>query len=121
MPQFWNSVDICVVPSLIEPFGLVALEALACGVPVIASAVGGLKEIVVEGECGLFVAPGDVAALASALREAIGNESLRQRLTAGARFRAQSFSLQCRSNELLQALTERPRAAAIDLAVGSPV
>ena len=63
MPQFWNSVDICVVPSLIEPFGLVALEALACGVPVIASAVGGLKEIVVEGECGLLVAPGNVAAL----------------------------------------------------------
>ena len=55
MPQFWNSVDICVVPSLIEPFGLVALEALACGVPVIASAVGGLKEIVVEGKCGLLV------------------------------------------------------------------
>ena len=58
MPQFWNSVDICVVPSLIEPFGLVALEALACGVPVIASAVGGLKEIVVEGECGSLVRRG---------------------------------------------------------------
>ena len=121
MPQFWNSVDICVVPSLIEPFGLVALEALACGVPVIASAVGGLKEIVVEGECGLLVAPGNVAALGSALREAIGNESLRQRLTAGARFRAQAFSLRRRSSEFLRALTERPPAAAIDVAVGSAV
>lgn len=121
MPQFWNSVDICVVPSLIEPFGLVALEALACGVPVIASAVGGLKEIVVEGECGLLVAPGDVAGLGRALREAIGNKSLRQRLTAGARFRAQAFSLQRRSHELLRVLTERPHAAAIDFAIGSPV
>ena len=120
MPHFWNSVDICVVPSLIEPFGLVALEALACGVPVIASAVGGLKEIIVEGECGLLVAPGNVAALSGALREAIGNESLRRRLTAGARFRAQQFSLQRRSHELLRVLTERPHAAAIDVAVGSP-
>ncbi len=121
MPQFWNSVDICVVPSLIEPFGLVALEALACGVPVIASAVGGLKEIVVEDECGLLVAPGNVAALSGALREVIGNKSLRQRLTAGARFRAQQFSLQRRSSELLRALTEKPQAAAIDVAIGSPV
>ena len=121
MPQFWNSVDICVVPSLIEPFGLVALEALACGVPVIASAAGGLKEIVVEGECGLLAAPGNVAALSSALRDVLGNKSLRQRLTAGARFRAQQFSSQRRSNELMGALTERPRAAAIDVAVGSPV
>lgn len=121
MPQFWNSVDICVVPSLIEPFGLVALEALACSVPVIASAVGGLKEIVVEGECGVLVAPGNVAALSGALREAIGNKSLRQCLTAGARFRAQAFSLQRRSHELLQALTERPRAAAKDVAVGCAV
>ena len=120
MPQFWNSVDICVVPSLIEPFGLVALEALACGVPVIASAVGGLIEIVLEGECGLLVAPGSVAALAGALREVIGNKSLRQRWTAGARSRAQAFSLQRRSHELLRALTERPHAAAIDVAVGSP-
>ena len=105
MPQFWNSVDVCVVPSLIEPFGLVALEALACGVPVIATAVGGLKEIVVEAECGLLVAPGDVAGLSSALCEVIGNKSLRQRLAAGARSRAQDFSLQRRSRGLLRVLT----------------
>lgn len=121
MPQFWNSLDICVVPSLIEPFGLVALEALACGVPVIASAVGGLKEIVLEGECGLLVAPGNVDALSGALREVIGNKRLRDRLAAGARFRAQAFSLQRRSRELLQVLTERPHAAALDVAIGSPV
>ena len=65
MPQFWNSVDIAVVPSLSESFGLVALEALACGVPVIATAVGGLKEVVVDGECGLLVPPGDGLGLAA--------------------------------------------------------
>jgi glycosyltransferase involved in cell wall biosynthesis len=88
---------------------------------VIASAVGGLKEIVLEGKCGLLVAPGDVAALSSALLEVIGNSSLRQRLTAGARFRAQEFSLQRRSHELLRALTESPHASAVDVAIGSPV
>lgn len=104
MPQFWNSVDIAVVPSLSESFGLVALEALACGVPVIATAVGGLKEIVVDGECGLLVPRGDAACLGRALRELIGNSTLRERLAAGARLRAQAFSLERRSRELLALL-----------------
>ncbi len=104
MPQFWNSVDIAVVPSLSESFGLVALEALACGVPVIATAVGGLKEVVVDGECGLLVPPGDAASLSSALRALISNTSLRERLAAGARLRAQEFSLERRSRELLALL-----------------
>jgi len=112
MPQFWNSVDIAIVPSLSETFGLVALEALACGVPVIAAAAGGLKEIVVDGVCGLLVAPGDAAALSRALRELISNESLRLRLAAGARLKAQEFSLQRRSRELLGLLLERTDKAA---------
>ena len=111
MPQFWNSVDIAVVPSLNEAFGLVALEALACGVPVIATAAGGLKEIVVDGECGLLVPPGDAAALTRALRLLLTDESLRLRLAAGARLRAREFSLQRRSRELL-GLMERARKAA---------
>jgi glycosyltransferase involved in cell wall biosynthesis len=107
MPEFWNSVDIAVVPSLSEAFGLVALEALACGVPVIASAVGGLKEIVLDGECGLLVPPGDTLALARALRLLLTDESLRRRLSAAARSRAQEFSLLRRSRELLGLLLER--------------
>ncbi len=112
MPQFWNSVDIAIVPSLSETFGLVALEALACGVPVIAAAAGGLKEIVADGVCGLLVAPGDSAALSRALHELISNESLRLRLAAGARLRAQEFSMQRRSRELLGLLLERTYKAA---------
>lgn len=107
MPGFWSSVDVAVVPSLYEPFGLVALEALACGVPVIASAVGGLEEIVVDGQCGLLVPPGDAGALAQALRLLLTNEALRRRLAAGARLRAQQFSLQRRSRELLTLILER--------------
>jgi glycosyltransferase involved in cell wall biosynthesis len=112
MPAFWGAVDVAVVPSLYEPFGLVALEALACGVPVIASAVGGLREIVADGECGLLVPPGDVGALARALRLLLTNEPLRRRLAAGARLRAQQFSLQRRSRELLTLILERTVKAA---------
>jgi glycosyltransferase involved in cell wall biosynthesis len=105
MPDFWNSVDIAVVPSLYEPFGLVALEALACGVPVVATAVGGLPEIVVDGENGILVPPGDPAALAKALLALLTDERLR--LAEGARRRAEDFSLDRRSRDLLKLLAER--------------
>jgi glycosyltransferase involved in cell wall biosynthesis len=106
MPGFWSSLDVALVPSLSEAFGLVALEALACGTPVIATAAGGLKEIIIDGECGLLVPPGDAAALASALRTLLTDESLRVRLRAGARLRAQNFSLQRRSREFLGLLLD---------------
>lgn len=112
MPEFWSAVDVAVVPSLYEPFGLVALEALACGVPVIATAVGGLKDIVLDGECGLLVPPGDAGELGRALRLLLTNEPLRQRLAAGARLRAEQFSLERRSRELLALVLERSIKAA---------
>jgi glycosyltransferase involved in cell wall biosynthesis len=107
MPDFWNSAGIAVVPSLYEPFGLVALEALACGVPVVAAAVGGLREIVVDGESGILVPPGDPAALAKALLALLTDERRRLRLAEGARRRAESFSLNRRSRDLLKLLAER--------------
>jgi glycosyltransferase involved in cell wall biosynthesis len=100
MPGFWNSLNVAVVPSLYEPFGLVALEALACGIPVVATAVGGLKEIVEDGESGLLVPPGDASALAQALLTLLTNEPLRLRLGEGARKRALQFSAERRSREL---------------------
>jgi glycosyltransferase involved in cell wall biosynthesis len=112
MPEFWNSVDVAVVPSLYEPFGLVALEALACGVPVVATTAGGLKEIVVDGESGLLVPPGDASALSRALLTLLTDELLRRRLAEGARRRAHAFSLERRSRELLQLLLERTEKAA---------
>jgi glycosyltransferase involved in cell wall biosynthesis len=112
MPEFWNSVDIAVNPSLTESFGLVALEAMACGVPVIATTAGGLKEIVVDGETGLLVRPGDSRSLAEALLALLTNEPLRLRLAEGAWRRAQIFSLERRSRELLQLVFERKEKAA---------
>jgi glycosyltransferase involved in cell wall biosynthesis len=107
MREFWCSLDIAVVPSLYEPFGLVALEAMACGVPVVASAVGGLKEIVEEGVSGLLVPPGDSLALSKALVSLLSNDHLRLRLAEGALRRAGSFSQARRSAELVSLLGTR--------------
>jgi glycosyltransferase involved in cell wall biosynthesis len=111
MPHFWNSVDIAVVPSLYEPFGLVAVEALACGVPVVASAVGGLQEIVEDGKSGILVPPGDAGAIARALRELLNDQELRSHLSQGARRRAEEFSLERRSRNFLTLLSQRAEAA----------
>jgi glycosyltransferase involved in cell wall biosynthesis len=71
MPDFWRSVDVAVVPSntLVESFGMVALEAMACGKPVVASENGALPSIVVNGVTGRVFPAGDVAALASVIGE----------------------------------------------------
>ena len=82
-----------VAPSLWpEPFGLVALESAAVGKPVIASDIGGLRDIVVKDETGLLVPPGDQPALVSAMRKLIGDEGLRARLGEAAATRAAVFS-----------------------------
>jgi glycosyltransferase involved in cell wall biosynthesis len=66
------------------------LEAMAAGLPVVATAVGGVPEIVVEGETGLLVAPGDPAALAGALSRLVEDPALRRRLGAAGRERVRA-------------------------------
>jgi glycosyltransferase involved in cell wall biosynthesis len=67
VPAFLRGIDVFVLPSLSEGLGVAALEAMAAARPVIASAVGGLTDTVIEGETGLLVPPGDSASLARAL------------------------------------------------------
>jgi glycosyltransferase involved in cell wall biosynthesis len=107
MPTFWNELDIAVVPSWEEPFGLVALEALACGVPVVASNTGGLKEIVTDGESGVLVPPKEAEALARTLVTLLTNETLRSRLAAGSVRRAGEYSAERRTDELVKLLRGR--------------
>lgn len=81
----YHSFDVLAVPSEREPFGIVALEAMASGTPVVASAVGGLKMSVVDGETGYLVLPGDPVALADRLDRLRRDPELRLRFgTAGA-------------------------------------
>jgi glycosyltransferase involved in cell wall biosynthesis len=107
MPGFWNSLTLAVVPSLCEAFGLVALEALSCGTPVVASRVGGLPEIVSDGECGLLVPPGNPDELAQALLTLLINEPLSRRFALAARNRAMRFSTKRRAHDLLRLLEGR--------------
>jgi glycosyltransferase involved in cell wall biosynthesis len=74
------AVDAVVVPSRAEPFGLVALEAMSAGVPVIASAVDGLAEVVTDGETGLLVPPDDPRLLAEAIARVLVDRSLSRAL-----------------------------------------
>ena len=72
--------DVFVAPSRYESFGIVLLEAMRCGRPVVASRVGGMSYIVEDGETGVLVPPGDANALRAALERLVGSEDLRRRL-----------------------------------------
>ena len=106
---FYSSCDVFAVPSRIESFGLTALEAMACGTPVVAFRTGGLAELVVHEETGLLA---DLAAGASGLLEALSwmihHPSERQNMGSAARLRVErEFSvglLAQRYAELYQSL-----------------
>jgi glycosyltransferase involved in cell wall biosynthesis len=109
----WHASDIAVVPSTEpEPFGMVAIEAMACGLPVVAAAHGGLLDIVQHDATGLLFEPRNVQALADALAQLMRDPALRQRLgQAGARRQAALFSLQTqvqKTRELCQELVLLP-------------
>lgn len=85
LPRTYAESDILAVPSTYEPFGLVVAEAMASGLPVIASAVGGIPEFVESGRTGILVPPADVSALSDALCEMATDFALRRKLSANAR------------------------------------
>jgi len=80
LPYYYSAAVACVMPSLYESFGMVALEAMACGTPVIASRVGGLTFTVRDGETGFLVPERDPKALAEKLELVLTDECLRRRL-----------------------------------------
>ena len=81
--------DVFLLPSQTESFGLAALEAMACGVPVVASDVGGVSEVVADGETGFLAAVGDVSSMADSARRLLANEALRLRMSHAARHLAE--------------------------------
>ena len=82
-------LDVLVAPSVREPAGTVLLEAMAAGTPVVATRVGGLPEVVLDGETGLLVEPGSPEALAHAVLRVLAE---RERMGAAAAAHARRFS-----------------------------
>jgi L-malate glycosyltransferase len=92
MPAVMAALDICVITSSTENLPMVALEAMAAGVPVVATSVGGIPECVSHGKTGILVPPGDVNALAHALSDLAKNADKRRELgTAGRAHVADNF------------------------------
>jgi N-acetyl-alpha-D-glucosaminyl L-malate synthase BshA len=87
-----RGADLFLLPSATESFGLAALEAMACGVPVIASAAGGIPEVVDDGKTGFLAPPGDVATMSERALRLLGNSAEHERLKQAAAARALDFS-----------------------------
>lgn len=84
-----QNADVFLLPSQTESFGLAALEALSCGVPVIASRVGGVPEVVVDGEIGFLHEVGDISGMARSALRLLQDASLYERMSSAARARVE--------------------------------
>ena len=115
MPALLRSADAVVCPPWYEPFGIVPLEAMACGVPVVATAVGGQIDSIVHGVTGVHVPPHDPPALAAALRGLLADPARRAELGAEGRRRARRLydfdRIAAATREVYDAIAARRRAA----------
>jgi D-inositol-3-phosphate glycosyltransferase len=105
LSTWYRASDLCIVPSYSESFGLVALEAAACGIPVIASRSGGLVEVVRHGETGFLVRPQDTSGFVEAANLLLSSPELRTQIGKAAAARAGKFNWS-RSGESVLGLFE---------------
>jgi D-inositol-3-phosphate glycosyltransferase len=101
LPYYYSAADVVVVPSHYESFGMVALEAMACGTPVVASRIGGLAYLIQDGETGFHVRDQEPAELAARLTELLEDDALHHRLGENARAYAQKYSWKTISDQIL--------------------
>jgi glycosyltransferase involved in cell wall biosynthesis len=95
----WRRSLMGLIPSVWpEPFGIVALEAMASGLPLIASRIGGLTDIIVDGETGILVPPGNVIALKHAIEHLMANPDIRMQMGKAGRERVSAF----RANQVVR-------------------
>lgn len=116
LPLYYNAATVCAVPSYYESFGLVAVEAMACGVPVVASRVGGLKETIQDGRTGYLVPWRCPEPFAERLELLLSNESLRRSLGREARAAAERFhwsEVAARVEDIYHELVSRYRGVAV--------
>jgi glycosyltransferase involved in cell wall biosynthesis len=97
---WYRSADILLLPSENEPFGRVLVEAMASGVPVVATRSGGIPEIITHGQDGLLISAGDIDETANAVLQIISNRSMKDKIIQKGKERAHDFSLDTHINEM---------------------
>jgi len=102
MPLLYQAADLTIVPSRSESFGLVAAEAQACGVPVVAANVGGLAYVVADQVSGLLVKGQDPRSFAAAAHRILSQPQLAERLSRGGLENSAQFSWEATANRLLE-------------------
>ena len=106
LPAYFAAADVFVASATgREAFGIVLLEAMAAGLPVVASDIPGYREVVRDGAEGLLVAPGDASAVARAVATVITDRALARRLRAAGRRRAEGFSWSAQAGRVLDLYT----------------
>ncbi|HEX7555819.1 MAG TPA: glycosyltransferase [Leptolinea sp.] len=106
LPYYYSAAEVVVVPSFYESFGMVALEAMACGTPVVASQVGGLAFLVQDGITGYVVPDGDVQSLCDRLMQLARNRDLRAKLGEQAAAAAHSYDWGIITNQIIRLYDE---------------
>ncbi len=94
LPSFYQNATIYIAPTLYETFAYTILEAMACGVPVIASRVGAVPELVDDGKTGLLVPPGDETTLSKAIIDLLDDTTMRAEMGKRAREKASEYAME---------------------------
>jgi glycogen synthase len=89
--ELYSGAVVFACPSIYEPFGIINLEAMACGTPVVASAVGGIKEVVVPGETGILVEPANPKQLADGINLLLKDQAMAKRFGENGRRRVEQY------------------------------
>ena len=108
IPDYMSAADIFVLPSLSESFGIVNLEAMSVGLPIVASNVGGVPELVVNGENGFLVEPGNITQIAEKVLYLLADAKLRETISQNNKSKAMSYSWD-RTVDLLEEVYRKHR------------
>ncbi len=105
LPLYYSAADVCVVPSYYETFGLVALESLACGTPVVTTRVGGMESVVLQGQNGYLVSDNAPAHLADSIASLLSNPDARAQSAEAIRASVSRFSWSNIANKIVAEYT----------------
>jgi D-inositol-3-phosphate glycosyltransferase len=106
LADFYRAADVCIIPSRTESFGLVALEAAACGTPVVAASVGGLRSLVDDGRTGFLIEGRDPADFATPIAQLLDDPALAAEMSAHATMDSRRYSWSATAGRLRRSYTD---------------